>query len=435
MQLRTLSAALAAVLVAAGLAACSAAGDADPNRITYWASNQAPSVQLDKEALIPELAEFTRRTGIAVDLEVIDWKHLLDRITTATTSGEGPDVVNIGNTWSASMQSTGAFVEFDEPTLAKIGGGDKFLPTSMASTGAAGLTPTSVPLYGLSYGVFYNKKAFAAAGIAEPPATWPEFVATAKKLTDPAAGRYGLSLAGASYGEGAHFAFILGKQHGGSFFDAAGNPTFATPQNVAAIQQYLGLLGTDKVASPSSAEHGSTGDVIADFTGGRAAMVIAQTAETARIAEAGMAPEEYGVVPMPILDPLPPGGERVNSHVAGINIAVFGDKNTEAGLELVEFLTSREEQVKLNAAFGSLPVTEEAAGDAAFDNPITKTFLDVLATTSAPMPMVPNESQFETTVGSVIGEMMARIVAGETVTDADVQAALEAAQQKLGSVG
>jgi multiple sugar transport system substrate-binding protein len=431
-RLKTLTAALAVALAATGLAACGSGGGPDPKTITYWASNQGPSLQRDKEILTPELAEFTQQTGIAVKLEVIDWTHLLDRITTATTSGDGPDVVNIGNTWSASLQATGAFVDFDGPTLDKIGGQSKFLATSLSSTGAQGRTPASVPLYGLSYGLFYNKKAFAAAGITAPPTNWGEFVADARKLTHPAANTYGLSLAGGSYTESAHFAFIFGKQHGGSFFDKAGNPTFATPANVAAVKQYLDLMGVDQVSIPSSAEHDTTQDATADFTSGKAAMMMGQSNTTAYIAANGMPESDYGVATLPIESPLPAGGERVNSHVAGINIAAFKDKNTDGALKFINFMTGKAEQVKLNNAYGSLPVTHEAAADPAFQSPTVKTFLDVLANTSAPMPMITNESQFETTVGSAVKDLVAQIVGGRTVTDSDVQAALSAAQQKLG---
>ncbi|HEX4249248.1 MAG TPA: sugar ABC transporter substrate-binding protein [Pseudonocardia sp.] len=433
MRLKTLTAAFAvALLAAAGLAGCGSGGGADPNTITYWASNQGPSLQRDKEILTPELAEFTKQTGIKVNLEVVDWTHLLDRITTATTAGDGPDVVNIGNTWSASLQATGAFVDFDGPTLDKIGGGAKFLASSLRSTGAEGKTPASVPLYGLSYGLFYNKKMFAAAGISTPPTNWTDFVTDAKKLTDPAKNTYGLSLAGGSYTESAHFAFIFGKQHGGNFFDKTGNPTFASPQNVAGVKQYLDLMGVDQVSIPSSAEHDTTQDATADFTSGKAAMMMGQSNTTAYIAANGMAESDYGIAPLPIESPLPPGGEQVNSHVAGINIAAFKDKNTDGALKFINFMTSKAEQVKLNQAYGSLPVTSEAAADPAFQGPTTKTFLDVLANTSAPMPMVTNESQFETTVGSAIKDLVAQIVGGKPVNENDVQAALSAAQQKLG---
>ncbi|MBM7488853.1 hypothetical protein JOD64_000075 [Micromonospora luteifusca] len=34
-------------------------------------------------------------------------------------------MVNIGNTWSASLQATGALVQFDDATLKAVGGKDR----------------------------------------------------------------------------------------------------------------------------------------------------------------------------------------------------------------------------------------------------------------------------------------------------------------------
>ena len=79
--------------------------------LTYWASDQGTSLDNDKQVLAPALAKFQKQTGIKVNVEVIPWSDLLNRILAAATSGQGPDVLNIGNTWSASLQATGAFEE------------------------------------------------------------------------------------------------------------------------------------------------------------------------------------------------------------------------------------------------------------------------------------------------------------------------------------
>ena len=73
-----------------------------------------------------------------MEFKVIPWADLFTNITTATTSGKGPDVLNIGNTWSATLQATGAFVPFEGEDLEAIGGKDKFLKTSFAASGAPG---------------------------------------------------------------------------------------------------------------------------------------------------------------------------------------------------------------------------------------------------------------------------------------------------------
>ena len=82
--------------------------------ITYWASNQGTSLDNDKQVLTPELEKLPEQTGIKVNLEVIGWNDLQTRIQTAVTSGQAPDVLNIGNTWAASLQATGAFLPFDD---------------------------------------------------------------------------------------------------------------------------------------------------------------------------------------------------------------------------------------------------------------------------------------------------------------------------------
>ncbi|OZM83049.1 sugar ABC transporter substrate-binding protein [Pseudonocardia sp. MH-G8] len=427
---RAVAGVTAAVVAAAALTGCTLVPDDDPNTLTYWASNQATSVQADYEILRPELEKFRQRTGITVDLQVISWSDLLNRLLSATVSGTGPDVVNIGNTWSVSLQATGGLIPFEGEAAEAIGGLDKFLETSISASGAPGQVPTSVPLYGLAYGLFYNKQMFAEAGL-QPPRTWAEFLTAAQRLTDPAADRWGVTLSGASYTENAHFAFIFGQQHGGDFFDAAGEPQFTQPTIVAAVKQYLDLLAVQGLASPSDAEQSTTQEAGAAFAAGKAGMFMAQNNAAATLEKNGMTPDEYGIAPMPILDPLPPGGRAINSHVAGINIAAMVDGDNHAGaLELIEFLTGPEEQEILNEAFGSLPVLREDPGAAAPD-PATELYRGVLAETAAPMPLITNEAEFESTVGNAMRDLFGRAATGEQIDEQAIRDALAGAETSL----
>jgi multiple sugar transport system substrate-binding protein len=433
---RAALAALSALLLVP-LAACSgssgsASGDGGSTAgttLTYWASNQGTSLDNDKQVLAPQLAKFTKATGIKVNVEVVPWSDLLNRILTATTSGKGPDVLNIGNTWSASLQATGAFLPFDADAMNKIGGQAKFLPGSLSATGAAGQPPAAVPIYSLAYGLYYNKAHFKAAGIANPPATWPELVQDGKKLTNGK--RWGLAVEGASVSENVHAAFAFSQQQGGAFFDAAGKPTFATPQNAAAITQYLDTMGTDKIVNPSNAEYGNGTEALQDFATGKASMLIWQAA-AGSLKQLGMKEDDIGVVPVPLPDPTPAGGKKVTSMVAGINLAVF--KNTEhkaAALDFVNFMTSTPVQQDLNKTYGSLPSVQPAYSDPAFQSPNTQVFLNVLKSSAAPLPAVPQESQFETLVGTAMKNLFADVAGGKTVTQQQVQQQLADAQQQL----
>ncbi len=147
-------------------------GTSGSTTITYWASDQGSSIADDYTVLNPEIAKFTQQTGIKVNVEVIGWPDLLNRILAATTTGKGPDVVNIGNTWSASLQATGALLSWDSTAFSSIGGESRFVSSAIGSTGAAGKPPAAVPLYSLAYALYYNKALFQQAGISGPPATW-----------------------------------------------------------------------------------------------------------------------------------------------------------------------------------------------------------------------------------------------------------------------
>ena len=397
--------------------------------LTYWASNQGTSLDNDKQVLSPELAKFTKQTGIKVNLEVVPWADLLNRVLAATTSGKGPDVVNIGNTWSSSVQATGAFLPFDNATLTAIGGKSRFLAGSMSATGVAGQPPAAVPIYSMAYGLYYNKKQFKAAGISSPPKTWDDFVIDAKKLTTPS--HWALSLEAGSKTENIHTAFTLSQQQGGSFFDSSGKATFNTPQNVAALKQYVDFMQTDKIVNPSDAQYSNGTEALKDFATGTTSMVFWQAAQ-ASLKQLGMSPDDIGVAPVPLPAKLPAGGRPVTSMVAGINLGIFKNtKNKDAAIAFVKFMTSTPEQEVLNKTYGSLPSVTDAYSDPAFQTPNVLVIKDVLSKSAAPLPQVPGESQFEKLVGAAITTLFADAATGKTVTSGQIAGALAAAQQQV----
>jgi multiple sugar transport system substrate-binding protein len=418
-----------------GTAACSSGssgsdGGSAGGKVTlkYWASNQGTSLANDKEVLTPVLAAFKKKTGIDVNMEVIGWPDLQTRIQTAVTSGQGPDVVNIGNTWAVSLQATGAFLPFDGPEMKAIGGADKFVKTALDTGGEKGKAPTSVPVYGLAYGLYYNKAMFQAKGL-KPPTTWEEMVTDAKALTDPTKKQYGFAIAAGSYTENNHFAFINAAQNGADVFDAKGNPTFTSDGVVDGIMRYLDLMQTDKVVNPGNAQYDNGALAVADFANNKVAMILNQNNADATIVSNGMASDKYGVVPFPA-----PADATTNvaSHVAGINLSIF--KNTEhkaESLKFVEYMTSPAVQAKLGKPFASLPVLKDGKAMFTDNAKEASTFTEIYNTRAKPLPLVPAEDQFETTVGQAMNKMFATIATGGTVTRDDVMSAMKTAQEKV----
>ena len=239
--------------------------------ITYWASVEGTGPQQTTQTLSSEFATFTKQTGVHVNLQVIPWSDLLQKILTSVTSGNGPDVMEIGNTWSPSFAASGGFLSFGSSQFSQIGGKDKFSTSALSVAGAPGKAPISIPVYSEAYGLFYNKADFAAAGLSSPPSNWNDFLTDAKKLTT--GGRYGVAIEGASTSEAAHWAFLLGEQNGNPLYKN-GKWDFATPTEAKAVSLYINLVA-DGVANKSDAESNSNVSET-QFASNKAAMLVWQ---------------------------------------------------------------------------------------------------------------------------------------------------------------
>ena len=206
--------------------------------------------------------------------------------------------------------------------------------TAFATGGMLGKPVTSVPLYGLVYGLYYNKKMFADAGL-KPPTTWQELQTAAKKLTDPAKKQYGMVLEGASYTESVHFAFIFGRQNGGQPFDAAGKATFTSDGMVNGVKQYVDLMGKDKVVNPSNVQYKNGPEAPGDFAKGKAAMLMSQNNADNTLQADGMKSSEDGVVRIQGPSPGPAGGSSGGSP-AGAAVNRGSDAKTLCRLQIRE---------------------------------------------------------------------------------------------------
>ncbi|MEU8709177.1 sugar ABC transporter substrate-binding protein [Streptomyces sp. NPDC048565] len=434
-RIRMAASSVAVVSLLAAATACgggeSAGGGAgSPKTLTYWASNQGPNLEADKKILTPELKKFEKQTGIKVKLEVVPWSDLLTRILTATTSGQGPDVLNIGNTWSSSLQATGALLPWDDKNFEKVGGRDRFVESALGSTGAEDKDPAALPLYSMAYALYYNKAMFEEAGIEKPPATWAEVSEAGKKISKD--GKWGIGAEGSNLSNNIHQVFALAKQHGADFFDSSGKPTFTDDGVVAAVKQYVDLMAKDKIIAPGNAEYAQN-QSLSDFSKGKTAMVLWQAAATTFKSQ-GMKDSEWGVAPVPVQSGAPGEGEQLNSMVAGINIGIFkNSKNLDGATDFVKFMTSDEEQKILCEAYGSVPPVKAAQDAPAFDRPELKVLRETLATSAAALPQVPDESQFETSVGTAVKSLFAKAAGGAAITTADVKAELTKAEQQMAS--
>lgn len=149
-----------------------------PTSLTVWGAfttREASIVQASLDRLHAQLPWLT--------VKYVGGKSDED-VSRAIAGGNPPDVVMAqGPDNVAKYCSTGAWVDLDPYLQAsKIDVTKTFVPASLTYTSHRGIR-CALPLLTDAYGLYYNKKLLASAGIGGPPKTIAEFVADAKKLT------------------------------------------------------------------------------------------------------------------------------------------------------------------------------------------------------------------------------------------------------------
>ena len=216
------AAATAALVVLAGCSTAAETPDADDAKgqdITFWVmGGDTP------DALRDYLKnEYADATGGTLTIEEQGWGDALAKLTTALPDADNtPDVTEIGNTWSPTFTTVGAFSDVSD--LYDELGGDKLLP-SFVEVGEVDGANYALPYYFGSRYVFYRKDLYAAAG-QEVPTTLSELSETSAALhTDALSGFY---LGGEDWRNGISWIFAnggdLAKKDGDEWASSLSDP-------------------------------------------------------------------------------------------------------------------------------------------------------------------------------------------------------------------
>ncbi|GAA0993910.1 ABC transporter substrate-binding protein [Subtercola frigoramans] len=436
-RIARIAAAVATLGVVAGaLTGCTGQSTSnEPVTLKWWAPNLSASIADDVDYYKTLVAPFTKDTGISVDVEVNAWGDYYNKILGAITAGEGPDLISTGTTWVSPLTDSGAFVQFDNSTMDSIGGSSQFVPTALKAAGGDNTGgPSMIPWVTGVTQMWYNKKLFAAAGITAPPASWSEFVSDAKKLTldtngDGQIDQWGFGYPAGFAQEWAHTMFAFGEQNNAPFFTDAGKANLNAPGMVDAAQQFVDLMNVDKVMSPSNVEDVSFSPTYQNVIDGKAAMIFAPGANGA-FDQAKFA--DYGVAQIPLVDNLP--GKPITTHIAGVNIGVFGaTKHRDESLQLLKFLSSESTQVDVAVKLPNiLPANSAAFGSDKVDkSEVFTTSESILKNTAAGYPLNTLAGQAETVIGDAMKQIMSKAATSGSASRADIQAILDAANGQL----
>jgi multiple sugar transport system substrate-binding protein len=258
-----------AVVVAALAVSAQGCGDDggsdEPARgsLTLWsAENQPDRVRATRA----NLAEFTRRTGIKVELGVLGDGDLIPRTAEAVKAGTLPDVMQVGMADAHAFVRDGVLdADAAQQTVTELGE-DTFSARALSLLTSDG-NVAAVPSDGWGQLLIYRKDLFDAAGLAEP-ATLEDVRSSARRLHR--SGLAGITLA--TLGGDAftaetfeHVALAAGCQ----LLDDAGEVNLASPECRRAFELYVELARNYSPGGKQDVD--TTRDA---YFAGRAAMIL-----------------------------------------------------------------------------------------------------------------------------------------------------------------
>lgn len=312
---------------------------------------------LFEQTIIPDFQK--QNPTIGVEMTTTDWGSAFQKVTTGIAAGTAPDVMVIGGIWVAPLASKGGLLPLGQFVNEMPNKSDIYSAAwkDCEYQGHIYAVPWNLDVRTL----VYRKDLFKEAGLdpGNPPTTWAEYLADAKKLTKISDGqmvRAG-TLVGldTSIGVQQYFAQLF-FQAGGSYYTADGKANFDSQAGRDAIKFFKKLF-VDKVTSPSFVTPNNSADPL--------------TLGTAAMEFSGVSALQNARVYNPKVEkdigfgrPLAMNASTKPTTVVWVNkVAIFkGTHNPDQAWKFASYITSAQRESKWAELVGNLPTRKSVAG-------------------------------------------------------------------------
>lgn len=356
-----------ATALASSVVCCGASAE-EGTTITFWHAMGGTN----GEALTYLVDKFNAENTEGITVEAVyqgSYDDSINKLKSAQMGNMGADLVQIYDIGTRFMIDSDWIIPMQE--LIDANGYD----VSQIEENCAAYYTVDGQLYSMPFNsstpiLYYNKTLFDAAGITEVPTTYDEIAAIGEQLTEAGAGEV---FAAKIYGW--YFEQFLSKQ--GLNYVNNDNGRSAEPATAVEFDTNGGGLNILKKwnelselgYAPNVGRNGNSTDK-ADFTAGKAAMLIESTAALTQILTEVNGAFEVGTAYFP----------SVVESEGGVSIggaslwALDNGENTKANAvwSFVEFLISGESQAYWNAMTGYFPITTAAHDEEVFKENIAK---------------------------------------------------------------
>jgi multiple sugar transport system substrate-binding protein len=339
--------------------------------VSYYSAQTGP--------IFEAMAEEFEKTNpdIDIQIEVVNWDSLEQKLVTDVAGGTAPDISIIGTRWLAGYVQEGIAEPLDDYMSDEFKA--KFIDTFMSPSVFDGTT-YGLPVAASARAMYYNKALFEQAGIAEPPATWDELKAAAAKITALEGDVYGFGIQGKEIETDAYWYYAFWT-HGGELLQD-GRSGIASEAGVQAANLYKSMIDEGLTQPDVTAYNRENMQDL--FKQGRLGILLTGPWLRGQLQEE--APDiEYGIAP------IPEGTTRATYGVTD-SIIMFASSDVKEDawkfLEEAAFTDKWRREFTLKEGF--LPVFKSVAEDPHFaDDPQLAAFTELLPYAKF-APIIPN---------------------------------------------
>ncbi len=340
------------ILLALGLTSCDSTTDRAVT-VEFWAMGQ------EGEQVKAMLPEFERRhPDIRVRVQQIPWSAAHEKLLTAYAGDAMPDVFQLGNTWVPEFVALRAIEPLDERLRAWPDAAvSDYFPGILATNRLDGRT-YALPWYVDTRLFFYRTDLLAAAGFAEPPGSWEDWL---RALTALKAGgsstRHAILLPINEW----QLPVILALQRGASLLrDRNQYGNFQDPRFREAFLFYLRLFERGLAPRVGNTQ---MANLYQEFAKGAFAVYVSgpwNIGEFGRRLPAAVLPH-WNTAPLPGF-----GADPGVSLAGGASLALSRTSpRRDAAWKLLEYLAEPEQQARFYQLTGDLPARQSAWSDPA----------------------------------------------------------------------
>jgi multiple sugar transport system substrate-binding protein len=327
--------------------------------VRLWIMPNGPQPKEDMEA---SLEPFTQRTGIEVEVEVVDWGVQLDRIRNAAVSGEGPDITQAGTTQVPFFAALGGFEDLSA-RVDDIGGAQAYPEGVWETTQVVGQDGTwAIPWFTEARSIYYRKDVLEKAGVDPATAfqTWDDFRNTLEAIKREVPDIQPFGTPGKKAFDLVHHVMPFVWDAGGAELTEDNSKSAINSSEAVEGVSWFADLVNERLADASQLERDGTqvenqfkGGKIAVWIGGPWVLPSAQRSDDTNWAPA--ARKNVALAPMPA----GPDGEAY-TFVGGSNLMMFeSSENKNEAWEVMKFLSQDQVQTDYAKLLGMFPARVE----------------------------------------------------------------------------